>query len=277
MPNVTKNELHPRFISAVEKMFNVKIKEGDTDQISGKQYTSIAESLQNFARDFWDKDILDKLPKNLRKGNEVQLMKQNKVYDGPFNVIGISGKAGSGKSTIASMLEEDLTFAVIPMAEPLKALVAELFDIKDVGLLNDQDFKASVEPLSGKTYRYILQTVGTEWGRSSIDNDVWTKLNMLRIIDAYNHGYLGVVIPDVRFDNEAKHIKELSGKIFQVERSSLNSEDVSYTHASEAGIDKKYVDITIYNDKGIEDLKKTVMENIFKNKTKNFELAFGER
>ncbi len=268
--------LHPRFVSAIKQMFNLdEINLDKKEPISGKTYGEIVESLQkDWADVYLRKDIVENIPRprNFPEPKK-SLVKQNMPYDGPFRVIGISGSAGSGKSTVAGLLKEDHGFAVIPMADPLKRVVSVLFDLRDNSLLDDQAFKASTEPLSGKTYRYILQTIGTEWGRTFIDKDIWVKLNESQVIEAYNLGYTGTVIPDVRFDNEASHLKSLGGRLLHIERPGLEVDAGVKGHASETGINKSYIDTEIVNNKGVGDLKEQAMLAIFMRRS----MSFGRR
>jgi len=96
--------------------------------------------------------------------------------------------------------------------------------------------------------REFLQKLGTEFGREQIGDNVWidTLLHSLEKDGSY-------IIPDVRFDNEAKAIKRYGGEIIKTVRITDNPiDDVMYeqavsmtAHKSEAGIDTKYVDHTI--------------------------------
>jgi len=64
------------------------------------------------------------------------------------------------------------------------------------------------------------------------------------------------IISDIRFDNEAKHFKNLGYIIIKIDR----DVDPLY-HESEKGINKKYIDYTIYNNGSIHELT-TVLSDI---------------
>lgn len=77
--------------------------------------------------------------------------------------------------------------------------------------------------------RLLLQTLGTEWGRS-IDPDIWAKAT-LREAQKYEK----VVISDVRFLNEVDLINEANGKVAKITRytDDLALETGNKSHTSE--------------------------------------------
>lgn len=73
-----------------------------------------------------------------------------------------------------------------------------------------------------------------------------------------------VIADDLRFDNEAKQILDLGGKIIWVESDEQTRRERSPStfsganHKSESGIDKSFVSSTIYNTGSRSDLRKNV-------------------
>ena len=67
--------------------------------------------------------------------------------------------------------------------------------------------------------------------------------------------YQQVVIPDVRFPNEADAIKELGGIIWRINRHGLNGIN---EHRSEHAMDSYMVDHVIYNDGSLDELSDEV-------------------
>lgn len=112
----------------------------------------------------------------------------------------------------------------------------------------DVTIKDTVMPIfNGRyTYRSFLQKLATEACRDNLHNDIW--------VDALLQKYTGLenlVIYDLRFDNEARRIRELDGFIIKLEgRNSENKND----HVSERGIANGWVDVTIKNDMDKETL-----------------------
>jgi hypothetical protein len=77
-----------------------------------------------------------------------------------------------------------------------------------------------------------------------------------------------IVIDDLRYSNEADLVRELGGVIYEIKRPRGIKEELGYkikkafglVHASERGIDRKYIKATIINDGTIEDLQNKVRE-----------------
>lgn len=159
-------------------------------------------------------------------------------------IIALTGAAGSGKSTAAEILEER-GFVRIKFAEPLKKMLAALYST--VGLSPDDiyeriegEMKERVDPhLLMRTPRLAMQTLGTEWGRDCIGEDLWTDLWSFRVDRARERGF-SVVVDDCRFPNEAATVRGLGGTIIKM----VGRGGIPGTHASEQGIDG---DITFDN------------------------------
>ena len=83
-----------------------------------------------------------------------------------------------------------------------------------------------------------MQSLGTEWGRMLVSGDVWISALRKQLKPQKNY-----VIDDVRFDNEARFVRE-RGAVIHVERERYIEGD---THISEAGIDDDLIDATIKN------------------------------
>jgi len=125
------------------------------------------------------------------------------------------------------------------------------------------------------TPRYALQRLGTEWGRDCY-SDVWVDY-CLRVakkvmwgqehkthdkwdysqeegLFPWNLGSMediaGVVIPDVRFDNEAAAIQKAGGKIWLINRHDAGLKGEAGKHASELGVSEEFIDFCIKNNKG---------------------------
>lgn len=162
-----------------------------------------------------------------------------------LNIIGISGLAQSGKSTMAGEFRRLIEFRgqkfnEKPFAGPLKAMLAA------VGVDTSEQAKNVVDARFGVTPRVLMQTLGTEWGRK-INPDVW--LNVWR---SQLPGDGWVLVPDVRFDNEAEAIRSMGGKIIIITRKQTAEMAAVPAHQSEAGIAKHKSDIIFRNDRGIE-------------------------
>lgn len=166
-------------------------------------------------------------------------------------IIALAGPARSGKDTVAQYLIERHGFEAVAFADPLRAMLAEGFD------LDDSHFHAHKEdplPWLGLSPRRLLQTLGTEWGRS-LHPDIWVLL-MQRRLDDYAGPEDRIVITDVRFDNEADWVRQ-RGHLWHIQRPDplrVGFSDTARAHASEAGVHKLPGDRLIYNDSTLEHL-----------------------
>lgn len=155
-----------------------------------------------------------------------------------MNIIGLLGYAGSGKDTVADMLVQKYNYKKFSFADPIKEAVSSMFGltIEEIEhLKNCPDFVDS----TNRTMRYILQTLGTEWGRNTIDERLWINLTKNRIIQHLENSDKNIVISDVRFLNEASMLKTINARLWQVKRFSFhqNLSENEQIHASEKEIE----------------------------------------
>lgn len=152
-------------------------------------------------------------------------------------LIGFTGKARSGKNTAGAFCARAFGFTEYAMAGPLKAML-------DVGLgLDARHFqtteeKEAVIPWLGVSYRHTAQTLGTEWGRERVNQDLWL-LVAEQVIERHRRaGCPGIVITDIRFENEAAMVRRLGGTVVHVLSDCAQSGmlDASKSHASERGV-----------------------------------------
>lgn len=143
-------------------------------------------------------------------------------------IIGLTGFAGCGKSTISNHMIRHYGFTRASFADPLKDLVAREFGL-DREKLNDLDYKNTRTKWNGRTVREILQIIGTE-GFRAVDPDYWVKKGVQHVMKL--HGHLlahdphhvpRFVFDDVRFSNEAVAIiEELGGELWGIIRQDEN-------------------------------------------------------
>jgi hypothetical protein len=172
------------------------------------------------------------------------------------SIIGLYAPSqGSGKTTIAEILFNEKKYQCLSFAGPLKQMT--LAFLGGMGYSNEQAThmiynKEVVIPELNITVRKIMQTIGTEWGRETIDEDLWLKAWKARI---KNSPF--VCVDDVRFENEASLVKEMGGEVWKVIRPSKKNTD---SHKSEGQLDEwEGFDHVIVNDGTLEDLKKTIL------------------
>ncbi len=168
-----------------------------------------------------------------------------------FAIIGVSGAAGAGKDTAASIMQSRYGFGKALFAGPLKAGLCAMFGW-DPALLEDREWKERVIPDIGKSPRQLMQTLGTEWGRQLVNPDLWLLLAQRQIEAARANGLPGVVFTDCRFPNEANLIHYHGGVVVRIVRENAGA---VAAHSSEAGLPDDLVDGTVFNDGAIDDLR----------------------
>ena len=160
----------------------------------------------------------------------------------------------SGKTTIAKIAQAN-GYSVVPFAEPLKLMLASLLSSLGYTDLEVQRFvherKEDMVPELGITPRALIQTLGTEWGRTCISPDVWLKVWQTR---ASRHER--VIVDDVRFVNEAELVRRMGGDVWLIRRPGTVR---STRHASEGGLDEwpHFTDV-IYNGSTLEHLEQAI-------------------
>lgn len=176
-------------------------------------------------------------------------------------LIGIVGHKRAGKDTVADILLPmfhgfSRKYAV---ADPLKEAVKAIFRFTDAEM---EDKETPVARL-GISPREALQKIGTDVVRKQFA-DLFPKLKPKNMwIHALEHEIAECkdglfIVPDVRFEDEARCIRANKGLLIRVYRKSADS--VLDSHASEAGVDAIKADIEIHNDGTIEELTEKIHE-----------------
>jgi len=176
-----------------------------------------------------------------------------------MRLIGIAGAAGSGKDTIAERLAVAHGYVRYGFADPIKQACKIAFGLTDADLNDRARKEAPNERLMGKSPRQIMQWFGTELGRNMIHSDIWIHRAQHEwdelVRDALVIMATGMVIPDVRFENEAEFIRRNGGQVWHVLRAHTQS---VHEHISESGVDTHETDIVFLNDGTIADLRRSV-------------------
>jgi len=169
--------------------------------------------------------------------------------------IVFTGSMGSGKSTAITCLKE----LQLARVENIK-FAAPLYDMQDFIYRRIQEVYPL--PRKFKKDRVLLQFLGTEWGRDKISKTIWIDLWKTEIKNTQeNYPYVFITCDDLRFDNEAEAVKEMGGLIIKI-TSNVERPGVAKGitgHASEAGVDLKYVDYVIENNGTYDELKEALL------------------
>lgn len=143
-----------------------------------------------------------------------------------MRLIGIAGKAGAGKDTVADYLVETFGFRKASFADALKTGLAAMGFPEPL----ERALKEEIIPGFEFSWRQAAQQLGTEWGRR-LDPDIWTKITAKRL----KRAGIDTVIADVRFENEAAMIREMGGQVWHVVGRQVDL-GANAGHVSEAGI-----------------------------------------
>lgn len=176
------------------------------------------------------------------------------------NIIALySDSPMSGKTTVADAIYGTGGYTVLSFAAPLKRMLVAFLD--DMGVdgpsryLYSPKFKEEIIPEVGVTARYLMQTLGTEWGRKNISYDIWLRSMEQRIQRALDDGF-NVVVDDMRFRNEYDLLAGMGAYMVKVARPGVR---YSTTHISEGGLSNMPWEFAIFNDGTLEELEEKAL------------------
>lgn len=168
-------------------------------------------------------------------------------------LVGVCGKAGSGKDTIGDFLVEKYGLKKIALADPIKRLVKDVFALDDHTVYDREAREQPLDRWPGWSVRTLLQYVGTELFRENIDDSIWVKSLWYKISDDNDGDY---VVTDVRFPNELQYFQDHAAEgqflCLKVIRPGYEGNVGMTGHASEAY--DLHGDYEIINDGTIKDL-----------------------
>lgn len=180
-------------------------------------------------------------------------------------IVGLYSDApGCGKTTVADYLVRKFGYERISFAEPLKAMTYDFlvkwWEIDDKlahsYVYGNAEQKERLIPEVGVTGRHLMQTLGTEWGRELIRDDLWVRLASERIHNAVHVRQVPVVMDDVRFPNEAAMLRDLGAELWRMERPSIGAS--TQGHASEGALSGLKPQRVIVNGRSIPILEEGV-------------------
>lgn len=190
-----------------------------------------------------------------------------------ISIIGITGKALSGKDTIASLIidrcatqqyENDPYSAHafrFAFADKLKQETADALGVP-ISYCYEQPFKEAIRPLLqvwGDMRKTELLNGHKLYWCVPLNEKV---LEAVAIAESSGAPSL-VIVTDIRYDFEADYVRKLVKDSAILEIQGTNTDTTAHNaHSSEAGVSPHLIDYTFYNDKalGIEHAKSCISE-----------------
>lgn len=182
-------------------------------------------------------------------------------------LIGIVGKAQSGKDTIATLMKDmfleqyKINFELVAFAAYLKELCGKHFNLTHEQLYGDKKewYDVNRPKVGGSCWnaRDIMQFVGESV--RSIDYNFWVKE-----LDRRIKGFGNVIITDVRHFNEFEYVKNNNGYMLNIQRE-IRKEIATNTHISEVALDgyeSSRYDFVIVNSHTVDELKIVVESTV---------------
>lgn len=177
-------------------------------------------------------------------------------------LICFAGFAGSGKDTAALVLKK--SHVSMAFADPIKEMLIKGLDLQPAEVYGGTGIDRSA-PISwlGKSPRQLMQTLGTQWGRQMVNQDLWVKVMVRRVAWAHNQNQM-VMITDGRMENELDMVRQLGGLVIHIRRGRKEGwwraiRRKLFAHASERGVRALPGDEVVENAGTVEDLHVAVL------------------
>ncbi len=177
-------------------------------------------------------------------------------------LIGLIGKKSSGKTTSSEFLCKKFDYVEYALADPLKQICI-ILGAPRWSVYGSQEDKERIVPELGVSGRQMMQQIGTELFREQLSSvlpdldlgysgRIWIRLLEHKIKSTPN-----LVVPDIRFMDEAETIIRNGGILIRIKRDGLGDDK----HSSEQELDLPNV-IEIENNGTQQDLYQNLMNKL---------------
>jgi hypothetical protein len=186
-------------------------------------------------------------------------------------IVAFTGKKGSGKDTAAAMLIERYGYTKVAFADNLRFVGSTIFGYTDAEMNDPKLKEQEVDHWPFMSWRDTARAIGTDVVRKALPDIVaeyltaqmWSDDEIRRMREHFSGVWVKswtekvarfngpVVVTDCRFLDEAEAVRSLGGVIVRITSDRTGGAD---GHASEAEMELIQPDLTIANDRSIEEL-----------------------
>ena len=180
----------------------------------------------------------------------------------PYTIGLWSPAPGCGKSTVAEIIRQRSNAQIVPFADTLRQMLKPLLFAAGYSPSEVHHALCTAEGKQERLYhipgmptaRDLMQTLGTEWGRFRINQELWVAMWTAKVRHA---GGMRIIADDVRFPNEAAAIRAMGGQLWCI---TSNRCITSSDHISEGQLGNQPFDVIIQNNGSLDDLRTAVAE-----------------
>ncbi len=187
-------------------------------------------------------------------------------------LVGLKGAARSGKTEVSKYLQSKYGYAELSFADALKEMcIRALVKSPPPDLCWFQQDPPTQAEWRRMIYhdrtpftRWLLQFIGSEIIRDEVDQLYWIKQwseRFTRLMwQDIKASLPNIVVPDLRFPNEAAMIQRFQGEIWEIVREDFAAQEIEHgsKHQSETRRAEIVPDRTITAPEGIHNLHKAV-------------------
>ena len=177
------------------------------------------------------------------------------MMDHPQPLIAVHGFKQSGKDTLAHLLVSEYGYQRLAFADRVKDAIHVIFGVAKEDLYGSDSDKQKLSPVRWSdlqhvareqkdhrthlSIRELLQIFATEICRDKIPS-IWYQFLPIQSQQL-------TVVSDLRFLNEAEHLRSLKALVIEVKRPSASAS----AHASESGLPQEMIHHTLHNDRDL--------------------------
>lgn len=185
------------------------------------------------------------------------------MYKNKYNIIGISGKKGSGKDTFFKLFNKHSPYIYenSKFSDKLREIASSITGYS-INYFYDRNMYDTYLEDWDMNIREILQKLGLEAMREGFDYDVWIKTFFANYHEENNY-----MITDVRFPNEIEAIQKHGGIVIRLDGRGDDDGDKHFSESALDGFDG--YDYVVNNNGSIKDYENEVIkliDSLFTNK-----------